>query len=228
MKKIFTLAAAFMATALSFQAAADSWVVTTSAEFTTALSSLGRKIGARDTIFVKPESADVVISSGTYKTVPTAGKFWVIGVPTDFKPILQLRFDAEAGTEKGSDLSMIFENVHLQFTGGNTASSGQIFYWNAKYCDMDTLAFRNCEISNYPRTLYRSVPPFHDEDGDGKYNSDNGDYYLEGGSINYFEMVGCQVHDANITREISGRVYISDKYLSKWCSETILFITCLI
>ena len=60
MKKIFTLAAAFMATALSFQAAADSWVVTTSAEFTTALSSLGRKIGARDTIFVKPESADVV------------------------------------------------------------------------------------------------------------------------------------------------------------------------
>ena len=81
MKKIFTLAAAFMATALSFQAAADSWVVTTSAEFTTALSSLGRKIGARDTIFVKPESADVVISSGTYKTVPTAGKFWVIGVP---------------------------------------------------------------------------------------------------------------------------------------------------
>lgn len=77
MKKIFTLAAAFMATALSFQAVADSWVVTTSAEFTTALGSLGRKIGARDTIFVKPESADVVISSGTYKTVPTAGKFWV-------------------------------------------------------------------------------------------------------------------------------------------------------
>ena len=47
MKKIFTLAAAFMATALSFQAAADSWVVTTSAEFTTALSSLGRKIYGR-------------------------------------------------------------------------------------------------------------------------------------------------------------------------------------
>lgn len=199
MKKIFTLAAAFMATALSFQAVADSWVVTTSAEFTTALGSLGRKIGARDTIFVKPESADVVISSGTYKTVPTAGKFWVIGVPTDFKPILQLRFDAEAGTEKGSDLSMIFENVHLQFTGGNTASSGQIFYWNAKYCDMDTLAFRNCEISNYPRTLYRSVPPFHDEDGDNKYDASKGDYYLEGGSINYFEMVDCLVHDANIS-----------------------------
>lgn len=188
MKKIFTLAAAFMATALSFQAVADSWVVTTSAEFKTALGLLGRKIGAKDTIFVNPESADVVISSGTYKTVPTAGQFWIIGVPTDFKPVLQLRFDAEAGTEKGSDLSMIFENVHLQYTGGNTATSGQIFYWNGKYCDMDTLAFRNCEISNYPRTLYRSVPP-----------KENG-AYVEGGSINYFEMVNCEVHDANLTR----------------------------
>ncbi len=194
MKKIFTLAAAFMATALSFQAVADSWVVTSSAEFTTALGSLGRKIGARDTIFVKPESADVVISSGTYKNVPTAGKFWVIGV-TDFKPILQLRFDGETGTEKGSDLSMIFENVHIQFTGGNTASSGQIFYWNGKYVDMDTLAFRNCEISNYPRTIYRSVPPNHKEVIDGAEKT----VYEEAGTVTYFEMSDCSVHNANLT-----------------------------
>ena len=195
MKKIFTLAAAFMATALSFQAAADSWVVTTSAEFTTALSSLGRKIGARDTIFVKPESADVVISSGTYKTVPTAGKFWVIGVPTDFKPILQLRFDAESGTEEGSDLSMIFENVHIQFTGGNTPTSGQIFYWNGKYADMDTVAFRNCEISNYPRTIWRTVPPKHKEVIDGVEK----DVYDKAGTVMYFEMSDCIVHNANLT-----------------------------
>ena len=195
MKKIFTLAAACMATALSFQAAADSWVVTTSAEFTTALSSLGRKIGARDTIFVKPESADVVISSGTYKTVPTAGKFWVIGVPTDFKPILQLRFDAESGTEEGSDLSMIFENVHIQFTGGNTPTSGQIFYWNGKYADMDTVAFRNCEISNYPRTIWRTVPPKHKEVIDGVEK----DVYDKAGTVMYFEMSDCIVHNANLT-----------------------------
>ena len=188
MKKIFTLAAAFMATALSFQAAADSWVVTTSAEFKTALSSLSRTQGAMDTIFVNPESPDVVISSGTYKTVPTAGKFWIIGVPTDFRPIVQMRFDAEAGTEPGSDLSMIFENLNIQYTSGNTATSGQIFYFNGKYVDMDTLAFRNCDITNYPRTLYRSVPP-KDENG----------AYMEGGSINYFEMVNCRVYDANVT-----------------------------
>lgn len=187
MKKIFTLAAAFMATALSFQAAADSWVVTTSAEFTAALGNLGRVQGAMDTIFVNPESADVVISSGTYKTVPTAGKFWVIGVPEDFRPIVQLRFDAADPTEPNSDLSMIFENLHLQYTGGKTATSGQMIYFNGKYADMDTLAFRNCEISNYPRTIYRSVTP---KDADGNYTT--------AGTVNYFEMSDCLVHDANL------------------------------
>lgn len=187
MKKIFTLAAAFMATALSFQAAADSWVVTTSAEFTAALGNLGRVKGAMDTIFVNPESADVIISSGTYKTVPTAGRFWIIGVPEDFRPIVQLRFDAADPTEPNSDLSMIFENLHLQYTGGKTATSGQLIYFNGKYADMDTLAFRNCEISNYPRTIYRSVTP---KDADGNYTT--------AGTVNYFEMSDCLVHDANL------------------------------
>ena len=99
-----------------------------------------------------------------------------------------MRFDAEAGTEPGSDLSMIFENLNIQFTSGNTATSGQIFYFNGKYVDMDTLAFRNCDFTNYPRTVYRSVPP-KDESG----------AYMEGGSINYFEMVNCRVYNANIT-----------------------------
>ena len=65
MRKIITLAAAFMATVLSYQAVADSWIATTSAEFTSALGQIGRKFGARDTIFVNPESPDVIISTGT-------------------------------------------------------------------------------------------------------------------------------------------------------------------
>lgn len=46
MKKIFTLAAAFMATAVSFQAAADSWTVTDKTEFLSAWGNLGRTTGA--------------------------------------------------------------------------------------------------------------------------------------------------------------------------------------
>ena len=51
MKKIFTLAAAFMATAVSFQAAADTWTVTDKTEFMSAWGNLGRTAGARDTIY---------------------------------------------------------------------------------------------------------------------------------------------------------------------------------
>ena len=65
MKKIFTLAAAFMATAVSFQAAADTWTVTDKTEFMSAWGNLGRTAGARDTIYLAEGfNADL----GTIKT----------------------------------------------------------------------------------------------------------------------------------------------------------------
>lgn len=94
---------------------------------------------------------------------------------------------------------MIFENVHLQFTGGNTASSGQIFYWNAKYCDMDTLAFRNCEISNYPAyalSLSASFPRMKMETTSMMLVKE---IIIWKAVVNYFEVVDCLVHDANIS-----------------------------
>ena len=190
MKKIFTLAVAFMATTLSYQAVADSKVVTTSAEFTSALNSLTHQPGARDTIFVNPESPDVIISTGTgtYKNVPTAGKLWIIGVPTNFRPIVQLRWQGETDTEPNSDLGLYFENVNLQYPSGNLASSGQVLYWVNCKCDIDSLVFRNCDMSNYPRTFYRSVPS---QDENGNYNAM--------GTINYFEMSGCRVYNNNVT-----------------------------
>lgn len=198
MKKIFTLAAAFMATAVSFQAAADTWTVKDKTEFMSAWGNLGRVQGARDTIIVAPETEGEIIELGNIKNVPTAGKFWIIGATDDINnlPGLKVGFDAEAGTEEGSDLSMHFENISLQYRADITGS-GQIFYWNSKNAYMDSVVFRHCEFTNYPRTIYRSVPPFHDEDGDGKYNADKGDYYLEASTINYFEMSDCIIHYAN-------------------------------
>ena len=190
MKKVFTFIAAFVAVALSFQAAADSWEVTTSEEFKTALGKLGRKAGARDTIFVNPESPDVIISTGTgtYQDIPTAGKFWIIGVPTDFRPIVQLRWTTEADTEPNSDLGLYFENVNLQYPSGNLASSGQIIMWSNCKCDIDSMVLRNCDLSNYPRTFFRSVPA---KDENGAYEAM--------GTINYFEMSGCRVYNNNVT-----------------------------
>ena len=182
MKKIFTLAAAFMATALAFQAVADNWTVSTKEEFTAAWGSLGRVTGARDTIFLAEDfNADL----GTIKNFPVAGRFWVIGKvgETGARPVMIVGFDAADPTEPNSDLSFCFENVCIQYNkGGATASSGQIFYFNKKYFDCDSVIFRNCEIMNYPRTIYRSVPP-------------NGG---KAGVVNYFEMSNCTVHYANL------------------------------
>ena len=149
MKKIFTLAAAFMATAVSFQVAAGHWVVKDKTEFLSAWGNLGRTLGARDTIIVAPETEGETIELGNVKNVPTAGKFWIIGATDDINnlPGLKVGFDAEAGTEEGSDLSMHFENIRLQYRADITGS-GQIFYWNGKYADMDP-SLRIYQLSPY-------------------------------------------------------------------------------
>ena len=186
MKKIFTLAAAFMATAVSFQAAADNWTVTDKTEFMSAWGNLGRTAGARDTIYLAEGfNADL----GTIKNFPIAGKFWVIGQmgESGTRPVMLVNFDAESPTEENSDLGFYFENVSIQYNkGGAQASSGQLFYFNKKYFDVDSIAFRNVEFTNYPRTIYRSVPP--QVDG----------VYQKAGTVYYFEMSNCIVHNANV------------------------------
>ena len=186
MKKIFTLAAAFMATAVSFQAAADNWTVTDKTEFMSAWGNLGRTAGARDTIYLAEGfNADL----GTIKNFPIAGKFWVIGQmgESGTRPVMLVNFDAESPTEENSDLGFYFENVSIQYNkGGAQASSGQLFYFNKKYFDVDSIVFRNVEFTNYPRTIYRSVPP--QVDG----------VYQKAGTVYYFEMSNCIVHNANV------------------------------
>ncbi len=186
MKKIFTLAAAFMATAVSFQAAADNWTVTDKTEFMSAWGNLGRTAGARDTIYLAEGfNADL----GTIKNFPIAGKFWVIGQmgESGTRPVMLVNFDAESPTEENSDLGFYFENVSIQYNkGGAQAGSGQLFYFNKKYFDVDSIVFRNVEFTNYPRTIYRSVPP--QVDG----------VYQKAGTVYYFEMSNCIVHNANV------------------------------
>lgn len=186
MKKIFTLAAAFMATAVSFQAAADNWTVTDKTEFMSAWGNLGRTAGARDTIYLAEGfNADL----GTIENFPIAGKFWVIGQmgESGTRPVMLVNFDAESPTEENSDLGFYFENVSIQYNkGGAQAGSGQLFYFNKKYFDVDSIVFRNVEFTNYPRTIYRSVPP--QVDG----------VYQKAGTVYYFEMSNCIVHNANV------------------------------
>ena len=204
MKKICKLATAFMATALSFQAAADSWVVKDKAEFTSAWGSLGNTIGSRDTIVIAPETEGEIINVGSIK-MKKAGKIWLIGATDDINnlPGLAVSFDGEKqtldgldeeqqkndyGTEIGSDLSLHFENLSLHYRSGATASSGHIFYFKQMYADMDSVVFRHCEICDSPRGLYRLEPKSYTGENNTKV-------YYQGGSINYFEISDSKIHN---------------------------------
>lgn len=203
MKKFFTLAAAFMATAVSFQATAGHWVVKDKAEFTSAWGGLGNTIGSRDTIVIAPETEGEIINVGSIK-MKKAGKIWLIGATDDIDNLsgLAVGFDGEKqtlegldeeqqkndyGTEIGSDLSVYFENLSLHFRNGVTATSGHIFYFKQMYADMDSVVFRHCEICDSPRGLYRLEPKSY-MDGDTKV-------YYPGGSINYFEISDSKIHN---------------------------------
>ena len=101
--------------------------------------------------------------------------------------------------QDNNDLSLFFSNISLQYRSGNTATSGQIFYWEKVYCPIDSFVVKNCEITNIARSFYRSVPAKDsiDTDNDGILDAE-GDY-KDGSIINYFEMSDCKVHKNMIT-----------------------------
>ena len=181
MKKIITLVTAIVAWAGAYNASADTWTVANKKQFEEAWKALAANTRANcDTIFIAPENEDMTLGGNSNfgtDACPGAGKVVVIGIPNEFdiKPVLQVGFNFP--TTDG--LSLIFENLNLQYRTGASASSGQIFYWNKTLANVDSIIFRNCEITNIPRSLYRSVPP------DGE---------VAAGICQYFEMSGCTVH----------------------------------
>lgn len=189
MKKIITLVTAIAAWAGAYNASADTWTVTTIKEFQSRWEQARNlKAGECDTIFVAPANEDMTLG-GTYNAkngkCPNEGRVYVIGVPNaqGDKPILQFNADFDSTR----NLTLVFENLHLQQTNGANESSGHILYWNEKntnLANVDSVIFRNCEISNCPRSIYRAAPKANDK---------------ENSICNYFEMSGCTVHNMCIT-----------------------------
>ncbi|MCD7710176.1 MAG: hypothetical protein LUI04_02325 [Porphyromonadaceae bacterium] len=194
MKKIFTLVAALAVSAGLFTAQAKTVTVTTTSELTNALNGVGNAVGSVDSILVIPAGgeSDVLTFSNTSCSW-LAGTIYLIGA-TDYQPKINIRHQAASDTE--GELSLICENLSLRYTSGNTASSGQIFYFTGYYTEIDSLIFRNCEFTDYPRTVIRFVPPV--DHYEHISSTDSTAVYADGGYINYFEMSGCTIHDANI------------------------------
>lgn len=189
MKKIITLVTAIVAWAGAYHASADTWTVKNISEFKSRWKQT-RNLNADqcDTILVAPENEDMTLG-GTLDaksgTCPNDGRVYVIGVPNaqGAKPILQFNADFDSTR----NLTLVFENLHLQQTKGAGGNSGHILYWNSKntnLANVDSVIFRNCEISNCPRSFYRAAPAQNDK---------------ENSICNYFEMSGCTVHNMCIS-----------------------------
>lgn len=209
MKKFLLSAFAVLAMGSSAFAADVVTYVTNATEMKNALKAAYTQ-GAEDctTIIIcksknelgeEAEVADnsVVINTGSLQArsdnniLPVRGKLVIKSNQTDIDnlPQFQTGFDYQDPTEH---FSMFFENVSLQYRSGVSASSGQIIYWEKMTMDkmqIDSIVVRNCEITNCPRTFFRTAPT-----GD-KVDADNNP--LSPSKIQYFEISGCKIHNMN-------------------------------
>ncbi len=202
MKKRFTLfVMASMLAVLNVFAQQTEVYVTTKAEFTTAFNSHPGTPGSVTKIIIasaKNEdgsyaqaSNEFTLNVGNFTPEATAcadGTIIITSNQTDIDNLPHVLIGINmAAQQTGSHFSLVIENISFEYRSGNLASSGQNIYWNKNDCHADSIVFRNCQITNIPRSIIRTVPA----QTDGVYNSDN--------TLNRFVMEGCKVHNMDIT-----------------------------
>lgn len=218
MKKITLMALAgmvFLPTAM--KAESFSTEVSTKSEFTAAIDAISTGIAGETYEIILTNDVSDEINTGNLTINIETGRVIIRSEVTDYDemPILQTGFSWGCNTTEGAygqQLSLIFENVNLQFRSGNTASSGQVIYFNGVQAPIDTIAFRNCEITNIPRTLYRSVP---------EIDSETGDTIIK--TIDVLELKNCRVHDMNISSGNSWFTLVVGQFINTLNIEDNMF-----
>jgi hypothetical protein len=193
MKKVTTFALGFAALMSVGTAMAETKTITTKNEFTAAIAS-ERAADGVDTLYIKP-SSDNTLSIGSIKSdagvTCEKGTLVIIGITdeaTGERPIIMT--DWQFGTNEESDnFSLIIDNCNLQYRTGAAATSGQIFYANKKVVYFKEFTLKNCEITNYARTIIRTVPT----------DADATTGVINYGGFEHFEISDCDIHYADIS-----------------------------
>lgn len=190
MKKIFTLALGLvMGVSAAF---AGITTVKNKNEFAAAIAA-ERTADGCDTVLVKYVDGGINIGSikNSAGTTCEKGKLVILGESNENeeKPIIMIDWQF-SDNEVADNFSLIIENMHLQYRSGAAATSGQIFYVNKFTTHFKEFIIRDCEISNYARTIIRTVPRETTvEDVTTK----------EYGSFEHFEISDCKIHYSNIS-----------------------------
>ena len=186
MKKL-NLLLLLVAMSLSISLQARTLVVNSTSTLQTAFN------GAQDldTISIVPGTYNV----GKNLKIPPTGLIVLQSANIDSMAILQMEMQVSANVEDDAYTkkpSIIFNGLHLQNRYENYAAGAYIITLNGFFFSLDTLAFRNCEISTIGRCLFRSGAP-----------SDR----LSSGEIEWLEMSNCKVHDSNNSSNIWPLIY---------------------
>lgn len=136
-----------------------------------------------DTIYV--ESAGKIISLSNGKNLPNSGKIYIIGKDDENGQRSGLGWQWNLPLNTQADrLSIFIENLLVECNGGNKANSKYLFQTkDTLFHYIDSLAFRNCEIRNYNRGIFRVQP--------GERSNGSKD----AGELNYFAIENCIFHD---------------------------------
>lgn len=203
MKRITLLALGLIAMTSSTMAADVTTYVTNKTEFNAAIAAcagmtdddthtiiISKKLNDDKTGEAEVADNSVVINTGNVNFAHNTGRLIIKSNQTDIDNLPQLQTGLNGMNHTaGSKFSLIIENISLQYRSGKEATSGQVLYWQkmpAADMQIDTMAFRNCEITNIPRTIFRTAPK-------------DGNTATAPSKLKYLEMTGCKVHDMNIT-----------------------------
>lgn len=212
MKKFTLIALGVIAMASSAMAADVTTYVTNKTEFANAINAcagmtaddthtiiISKKLNDDKTAEAEVADNSVVINTGNVTFVHNTGTLIIKSNQKDIDNLPQLLTGLNGMNHTAdSKFSLIIENISLQYRSGNTAPSGQVLYWQkmpAADMQIDTMAFRNCEITNIPRTIFRTAP-------------NDGNSATAPSKLKYLEMTGCKVHDMNITNDNNWALFV--------------------
>jgi hypothetical protein len=184
MKKLVTLSCLFLM-CFSVVLQAKNTVVSTKTQFTTAWGALADG----DTISVA-YNGGTILNIGEVKMTSAGGCITLMAQYPDSVPTLQIQISG-IGLAEGVTCGLVCENLHLQYRSP-TSSSGQIIYFKEMYANISQLVFRNCEISQSVRSLFRSTKPAAS---------------TSCGDVDYFEMTNCVVHNTFFAGHVYPIVY---------------------
>ena len=203
MKKLFTLVfAALLASGMFAQT-----TVTNKNELTAAFNAAANlPAGEISVVFVKGD-----INLGSLTLAQTTRNIHFIGInneETGEQSTIRAELKFPEDNTEGDKFGLTFENLRLTVPNGVWRDSKYfINFKDAKTHFIDTIAFRNCEITDFSRAWMR-----------GQIDGAPSDGSFKGcGILNYFEMSDCVVHNGLRMSNAFPLVYVA------WSTNKMLF-----